>query len=157
MTGEIQIQKIVINHFEEVSDKDYIEIVDYFVYEDYSKGDIKKRNVISDFLVKNELVNDFADYLKAKDAKEEGRGVCFFNARAVEMIEVVKTAMLNDCYNRFRRAQQKRDVRFSKLRKNFLFVKKEIIEIYERLNSNEEYFYGRSEDSKLIEKIKKMP
>jgi len=40
--------------------------------------------------------------------------------------------------------------------KNFNFIKNELLETYDCLNSNEHYMYSEEEDGKLVEKVKKM-
>lgn len=148
MNFEQEVQEIVLEYFKNVDDKTIFEVIDSFVYfTPITNRKSKTSKIIEKFLEDNGLTNAYLNYVNDMTNKTK-----FFNKSSMseaDLIEKVRTAMLNLAYNRFRNLVTKRDT-------NFNFLKKTVLEVFECLNNNEQYIYGKEEDTNLIAKVESM-
>lgn len=148
-TLERQVQEIVLDYFKNMDDKTVSDVVDSFVYHTpITDKRSKTSKIIEKFLEDNGLVNAYTNYL-SDYVKKENKFFLHSSMSEVDMIEKVKNAMLNLAYNRFRNLVTKRDT-------NFKFLKKTVLEVFECLNNNENYIYGKENDEKLVKKVEAM-
>lgn len=148
-TLERQVQEIVLDYFKNMDDKTVSDVVDSFVYHTpITDRKSKTSKIIEKFLKDNGLTKAYANYL-SDYVDKESRYLMRSSLSDVDMIEKVRNGMLNLVFNRFRSLVKKRDT-------NFIFVKNTLLEVFERLNSNENYFYGEKDDAKIVAKIEQM-
>lgn len=147
-TMERQVQELVLDYFKDMDDKIIVGVVESFVYgTPISDKKTKTSAVLEKFLKDNGLEVAFINYMI--DYRGESKYFHRASMSEIDMIEKVRNAMLNLSYNRFRALVKKRET-------NFNFLKGTVLEIFDRLNSNENYFYGKEEDGKLVEKVEAM-
>ena len=150
-TKERQIQEIVLNYFKDMDDKTVSAIVYAIVYVNpITDRNSKVSGIIEKFLKDNGLEHAFLNYMH--DYRGESKYFQRASISEIDMIENIKKALLNLSYNRYRQLIEKKTERAT----NFNFLKRSILEIYERFNSNENYFYGKEEDAKMVEKIESL-
>lgn len=148
-TLERQVQEIVLDYFKNMDDKTVSDVVDSFVYNTpITDKKAKTSKIIEKFLKDNGLVKAHINYV-SDYVDKENKYLMRSQMSDVDMIEKVRNAMLNLAYNRYRSLVKKRDT-------NFIFVKNTLLEVFERLNSNENYFYGEEDDAKVVAKVEKM-
>lgn len=109
----ITLQENIIEYFKDIDDKTFIALIDTFVYHS-PIGDNKKISTLIDkFLKDNELGEAYLNYLcDLKDESTKDLHKHFFNRSSMSqrnMIENIKSALLNAAYNRFRKVTTKRD------------------------------------------------
>jgi uncharacterized membrane-anchored protein YjiN (DUF445 family) len=147
-TMERQVQELVLDYFKDMDDKTISEVVDSFVYATpITDRKSKTSKVLEKFLTDNGLVQAFTNYMI--DYKNPSRYFSRASMSEVDMIEKVRNAMLNLSFNRYRALVSKRET-------NFNFLKKNLLEIFERLNNNDNYYFGEKEDEKFVAKVEAM-
>lgn len=147
-TMERQVQELVLDYFKDMDDKTVSEVVDSLVYATpITDRKSKTSAVIEKFLSDNGLSVAYANYMI--DYRNESRYFSRASMSEVDMIEKVRNALLNLSYNRYRALVKKRET-------NFSFLKKTVLEVFECLNNNENYIYGKEDDEKLVAKVEAM-
>lgn len=148
---EMQIQELVIDYFKDMDDATVSAVVDSIVYiTPITDRKSKISGIIEKFLEDNGLTKAYLNYVY--DYRNDSN---FFNRASlseVDMIENVKKAFLNLSYNRYRALVEKKKEKAN----NFNFLKKTLLEIFEHFNNNENYFYGKEEDAKMVDKIESL-
>jgi hypothetical protein len=145
---ERQIQEIVLNYFKNMDDKTVSTVVDAIVYVNpITDRKSKASEVIEKFLKDNGLEKAFLNYMH--DYRNESKYFQRASISEIDMIENIKRALLNLSYNRYRALIDKKSERAT----NFNFMKRTLLEIFECLNNNENYIYGKEDDAKIVAKI----
>lgn len=102
-----------MEYFKDTDDKTFIALVETFVYQSPVGSNTKVSKLIEKFLQDNGLSEAYVNYLMdLKDENSKEYQKRFFNRSSMsqrDMIEKIQTSMLNACFNRFRKATQKRD------------------------------------------------
>jgi hypothetical protein len=150
-TMERQIQELVLDYFKDIDDITVSTVVDAIVYMNpITDRKSKASEVIEKFLSDNGLADSFLKYMH--DYRNESKYFLRASISDVDMIENVKRALLNLSYNRYRLLMEKKKERAT----NFNFMKRTLLEIFECLNNNENYIYGKEDDKKMVAKIEAM-
>lgn len=148
---ERQVQELVLDYFKDIDDKTVSAVVDAIVYVNpITDRRSNASTVIEKFLKDNGLEKAFLNYMH--DYQNESK---YFNRASlseIDMIEKIKNALLNLSYNRYRALIAKKNERAT----NFNFMKRTLLEIFECLNNNENYIYGKEDDEKIVEKIESL-
>lgn len=148
----IQLQKIIFDYFKDVEDATLVEIVDSFVY-DQPNPSSEVSKIIEKFMKDNGLETAFINYHYDKEKKNK-----FFDRSQLSeksMIENVKMSLLGLSHNRFR-ASLNTSKDTSKNKTNFNYLKRELLDCYESLNRNENYFFGEKADAEIVKRITKL-
>jgi hypothetical protein len=151
MTEIQQIQEIVTDWFEEYDDKTVSDFICSFVYMQPTKNKTISL-LIEKFLDDNGLKTIYVNYLS--DIRRKNEGKLIFNSCSHtdrNMLIDINTSLLSLSFNRLRTIVDK-----PVSNKNFNFLKKELLSIYECLNRSENYIYSEEEDFKIVTKIQKM-
>lgn len=150
-TMERQIQEIVLNYFKDMDDKTVSAVIDAIVYlNPITDRKSKVSEVIEKFLKDNGLEMAFLNYMH--DYRGESKYFYRASLSEVDMIEKIKKALLNLSYHRYRALIEKKKEKAT----NFNFIKKTLLEIFERFNDSEMYFYGKKEDREMVAKIESL-
>jgi hypothetical protein len=174
MSHSIEIQKLVLAYFADMEISLILDVIDSFVYNQPTKSK-KVSETITNFIKDMDIEDEYLRYLSQNDNK------FFRDLSVVDLIENIKTGMLNMLFNRVKqdsiiknkdkepktekivevevvdkKVTQELKKQIKTKNKNINFLKNELITIYERMTEYEYYFYGKDEDAKLIEKVKKI-
>ena len=98
----LDMQKIIIDYFEDTDDKTMISIIDSFVYGKSTKNN-EASKLIESFIKDNGIETAFVNYMIDIKAKAEGNPMWLrssYSERSI--IEDIKLSLLNLSYNRFR-------------------------------------------------------
>lgn len=148
---ERQIQEIVLNYFKDIDDITVSAVVDALVYfNPITDQKSKASRLIEKFLKDNGLEQAFLNY--AQDYRNESKFFQRATMSEIDMIENVKRAFLNLTYNRYRALIETKKERAT----NFNFMKKTLLEVFDCLNNNDNYFYGKEDDEKIVAKIESL-
>lgn len=152
-SNEKRIQEIIFEYFEGYDDKEVVNMTEAFVYHGVPE-DSKTAEMLQTFLDENGLAQAWLSYLH--DLKPENKHQSFTRSSRteVEMINLVSFALLSLVYNRYRQALVKKEKRNQAGRRNFNFMKEQLLSVLRVMNGYEHYFYSKEEDAELTKKVK---
>ncbi len=158
-----QIQQIVIDYFKETDNAVICEFISSFVYHQHNPSS-KISKLIEKFIADQGIVDAYLAYLQVihDESKPESEQPIFRKASSsqIHIIEQLKTALLNLSFNRFNQSVDKNvkegKKELKEARKDARSMANEVVTILTRLNDNENYFYGKEDDEKAIEKAEKI-
>ena len=166
----IQIQKNLLDYFKDVDDATFIEFVDCFAY-DASTDNEEVSKLAEQFIEDQGLFDAIINHKYDQSDK-----ATIFNRSSLSQVTIlqdVKTALVSLSHNRFRKSILNSkidalDIKIGKQEnkmsniilegnlKSFNLLKSELLECYSSLNNNENYFYGKEADAKIVKRITKI-
>lgn len=148
-----QLQQIVFDYFKDVDDDTILSITHSFTFIKPADNN-KVSELITKFLKDNGLERAYVNYLSDFNDPDK----LFFRSSMAEadIIQKIKIAFLVMSFNRSYKRVANNNKEDNELKKNFKFVKKQCLSMYECMNRNENYFDGKEEDAKMVEKIENM-
>lgn len=153
----LSIQEQILDYFKEYDDQTISHFIDSFVYYKPAYND-QISKLVEKFLEDNGITEAYLNYVS--DARGDNDFFKRASGSQVDTINIVNQALLNLVYNRFRNnlidksKLNEIDKKVIKLnKKNFNLLKKSLLECYDCLNRNENYFYSKEEDKDLVDKI----
>lgn len=151
--AQISVQEDIIEYFKDVSDAIIIDIIKCFVY-GVALEKKESKAIFDKFISDNGIQDAYINYLYDTNNPQ-----AFFSKSSmsqVSIIEKVKIGMLNMVFNRFKNNNLTEKEKDKKNKKNFNFLKNHLLDCYESLNRNDNYFYGEEEDEKMVDKIENL-
>ncbi len=148
-----QLQQIVFDYFKDIDDDTILSITHSFTFIKPADNN-KVSELITKFLKDNGLERAYVNYLSDFNDPDK----LFFRSSMAEadIIREIKIAFLVLSFNRSYKRVADKNKEEDQLKKNFNFVKKQCLAMYKCMNRSENYFDGKAEDAKMVEKIEKM-
>jgi len=166
------LQQIIIDFFKDVDDKilsDFVDVFNYRIKATYTETNDLLNKFLDENSIRESFINVLIDSKNSSNILQELTNICddkttqFFRRASTsdnEIIEHISTALFNVITQRFRKnkfeTKKSNQATISENNKNFNFIKNELLDVYNRLNENEHYLYGKDEDEKLIKKVETM-
>ncbi len=161
MNKGVEIQNIIFDYFKDTDDKTLVDFISLFSYRNPT-DDKKIHRLLKKFLKENGVETAYINYSVDIKRIRAGEDFPFFRASHSErdIINNIDMALLSLGYNRLSKITSG-NVKIESAtntnnKRNFNYIKKTTLEIFNSLNSYEHYMYGKEEDEKIVNKITNM-